>query len=164
MPKLTGRHEVLRRKKRLESAFELISNADLTPELMSHFARYLSVLVSGHVEQSVKELVTEYVRVRSDAKVQRYVGNQLKKLQNINQNKLRQLVESFNPEWWQTISGDHVDELAALDSVTAVRNSVSHGGDSGITLLIIRQYFDLVSILLNYLSELLDPLVNRSID
>ena len=157
MPKLTGRHEVLRRKKRLESAFELISNSGLTPELMSHFARYLSVLVSGHVEQSVKELVTEYVRVRAEAKVQRYVGNQLNKLQNINQDKLRQLVESFNPEWWQKITADRVDELAALDSVTAVRNSVSHGGDSGITLLIVRQYFDLVSILLNDLSELFDP-------
>lgn len=157
MPRLTGRDEVLRRKKRLESAFALIADSGVAPELMSHFARYLSVLVSGHVEQSVKELASEYVRVRAEAKVQRYVGSQLKRLQNIDQEKLRQLVESFNLEWWQKIATDRVDELAALDSVTAVRNSVSNGGDSGITLHTIRQYFDLVSTLLNDLVKLFDP-------
>lgn len=157
MPRLTGRDEVLRRKKRLESAFELIASSESAPELMSHFARYLSVLVAGHIEQSVKELVTEYARVRSEAKVQRYVGSQLKRLQNIDQEKLRKLVESFDPEWWQKIAGDRPDELAALDSVTAVRNSVSHGGDSGITLITVRQYFDLTTTLLNDLIKLFDP-------
>ncbi|MBV9639840.1 MAG: hypothetical protein JO330_09845 [Mycobacteriaceae bacterium] len=76
---------------------------------------------------------------------------------NIDQDKLRQLVESFNPEWWQKIATDRFDELGALDSVTAVRNSVSHGGESGITLLIVRQYFDQASMLLDDLSELFDP-------
>ncbi|MFC9768793.1 HEPN domain-containing protein [Rhodococcus jostii] len=157
MARLVGRDEVLRRKKRLESVITEVAGATLSPELIAHYSRYLCVLVSGYAEQSIKELVTQYVRLRSEERIHRYVGGQLKRLRNIDTEKLRQLIESFDPLWWQELSTNRQDELAASDSVATIRNSVSHGGDSGITLMTVRQYFDQISLVLGDLCERLDP-------
>lgn len=157
MSKHEGRDEVLRRRKRVEMVFRDLAGAQLSAELVSHYSRYLSVLVSGYAEQSVKELVTDYCRHRAEVRIQRYLGTQLKRLQNIDLDKLRQLVQSFDPQWWEGLQLRRLDELEAFDSVTSVRNSVSHGGDSGITISTISQYFEQVSKVLDDLCDLFDP-------
>jgi hypothetical protein len=154
---LRGRAEVARRKQRLTAQFKAIDGAELSAELTSHYARYLCVLTSGYIEQSTKELVIEYCRRRSSEPIQRYVGIQLKKLRNIDSEKLKGLIESFNVDWWQQLSQKYPDELDSIGSVATVRNSISHGGDSGMTMSTIRQYFEHSTTVLDYLCDLLDP-------
>ncbi|RFZ10240.1 hypothetical protein VIMS_03596 [Mycobacterium marinum] len=157
MPRLTGRDEVSRRKQRLDAIFAQLSATNLPPELIAHYARYLAVLVSGHMEQSVKELVQEYARDHADPRVQRHIGLQIRFLQNVKQEKLKQLVESFDPVWWDEISIRRVDELPALDSVTTIRNSISHGEDTGITLSRVTEYFKQISLIISDLCDRFDP-------
>lgn len=156
MPNHAGRDEVLRRKQKLEGIFAMVDGASLSGELASHYARYLCVLVSGHIEQSAKELVMQYVRLRSEQRVTRLVGRQLNRVRNLDQESLKALIDNLDAEWWPTIESGYPDELAAFDSVVAVRNSISHGGDGGITLATIKQYFAQVSTVLSALSDLLD--------
>ncbi|MBZ6303257.1 hypothetical protein KVH08_00450 [Streptomyces olivaceus] len=137
--------------------FKAIDGADLSGELTSHYSRYLCVLTSGFVEQSVKELVTEYCRARSSEPIQRYVGSQLKKLRNIDSEKLKQLIESFSVEWWREIAEKYPDELDTIGSIATVRNNISHGGDTGITMSTMRQYFGDACTLMDKLAELFDP-------
>ena len=59
---LRGRAEVNRRRQKLAATMQSIEAASLDPELISHYSRYLCVLTSGYVEQSVKELVIHYCR------------------------------------------------------------------------------------------------------
>ncbi|WP_189420113.1 HEPN domain-containing protein [Streptomyces griseoviridis] len=152
-----GRVEVARRKQRLTALFSAIDGAGLSGELTSHYARYLCVLVSGFVEQSVKELVTEYCRNRSAEPIQRYVGSQLKRLRNIDSEKLKQLIESYSVDWWRIILDKYPDQLESIGSIATVRNNVSHGGDAGITMSTIRQYFNDACVLMDELSDLFDP-------
>jgi hypothetical protein len=111
-----GRDEVARRRTKLRDLIAAIDGAGLDAELTSHYARYLCVLVSGHAEQSVKELVAHYCRRRCPEQVQRYVGAQLKRLHNIDLEKLRQLVRSFSAEWWDDLERDRADELSAFEA------------------------------------------------
>lgn len=134
-----------------------INGAGLGAELTGHYARYLCVLVSGYAEQSVKELVTQYSRTKSNEPIQRYVGKQVGLVRNIDLGKLRQLIESFNPEWWRDLSQTRADELEAFGSVAAVRNSISHGGDGSITISTLTQYFNQISAVLDDLCNLFDP-------
>lgn len=152
-----GANEVARRKQRLDAVFAAIDGAGLSAELTSHFARYLCVLLSGFAEQSIKELVTQYCRLKSEPRIQRFVGQQLKRIRNIDEEKLRSLIESLDPQWWGDIQAQFPDELSAFDSVAAVRNSVSHGGDAGITLATMTQYREQVYQVVNALAVLLDP-------
>ena len=152
-----GRNEVMRLRSRLKTVATAIDGAGLNSELTSHYARYLCVLISGYAEQSVKELVMQYCRVRSETRIQRHVGIQLKRLRNVDQEKLRQLVESFDVTWWETLVLQYQDQLSAFDSVAALRNNISHGGDAGVTMVTIRQYLKDVETVLDALSDLFDP-------
>ncbi len=153
-----GRAEVARRKQRLDALFRGIDGAGLSPELTAHYSRYLCVLVSGYAEQSVKELVTQYCRSKANEPIQKYVGQQLGRLRNIDLEKLRQLVESFRADWWTGLSTAREDELSAFGSVATVRNAISHGMETGITMVTVRQYFEQISVVLDDLCDLFDPL------
>lgn len=152
-----GRQEVARRRQRIVALLGTINGAGLGAELTAHYARYLCVLVSGYAEQSVKELVTQYSRSRSSAPIQRYVGKQVGLVRNIDYERLKQLIEAFDPDWWRTLSQARQDELEAFGSVAAVRNSISHGGDGAITIATLTQYFQQISDVLDDLCDLFDP-------
>ncbi len=157
MPPARGRAEVARRKQRLVALFTAIDGAGLGPELTAHYSRYLCVLVSGYAEQSVKELVTQYCRSKANEPIQRYVGKQLGRLRNIDLEKLKQLIESFRVEWWTGLESKRGDELLAFGSVATVRNAISHGAETGITMATVRQYFEQISVVLDDLCDLFDP-------
>lgn len=157
MAPLQGRHEVQRQRQRLTSTLSSIDGAGLGAELTGHYARYLCVLVSGYAEQSVKNLVAQYCGTKSSPAIQRYVGKQVGRVHNIDLEKLRQLIEAFDPAWWRKLSQDRPDELEAFGSVAAVRNNVSHGGDGSITMATLRQYFEQISVVLDDLCDLFDP-------
>lgn len=89
--------------------------------------------------------------------MERYVTQQLGRLNNIDLEKLRQLVRAFNPDWLTILEEECPDELQAFLSVASTRNSVSHGGDTGITIDTVRQYFEQVAVVLMRLCELFDP-------
>lgn len=157
MATLRGRDEVNRRRSRLKSVVAQIDNVTLQAELLSHYARYLAVLISGYAEQSVKELVREYARKHADPRTQRYVGKQVERVRNIDEDKLRQVIQALDPSWWAELERDCPDELEAFKSIATVRNSVSHGGDSGITVGTAQQYFEALDVVIRRLSDLLDP-------
>lgn len=157
MPQLRGRHEVDRRRRRINAAIERIDGAGMDAELTAHYARYLCVLVSGFTEQSVKGLIAQYCRVGSNERIQRYVGKQVSLVRNIDDERLRQLMEAFDPGWWAALASNRPDELLAFGSVAAVRNSVSHGGDGGITIATLKQYFEQICLVLGDLADVLDP-------
>jgi hypothetical protein len=154
---LVGRAEVGRRKQRLEALFVAIDGADLSPELTAHYSRYLCVLVSGHAEQSVKELVVQYARLCSNEQMQRYVGKQVGRLRNLTLERLKQLVESFKVDWWTTLEQNRADELDAFGSVATVRNAISHGVETSVTMATVKQYFEQISTVLDDLADLFDP-------
>lgn len=157
MVKLQGRHEVVRRRQRLKALITRIDGVGLDAELTAHYSRYLSVLISGYAEQSVKELVLQYSRTKSNSEIQRYIGKQISRLRNIDLEKLKQLIASFHPEWWKELEAMYADELEAFGSIATVRNSVSHGNETGITMMALKQYFDQISTVLDALCELFDP-------
>jgi hypothetical protein len=152
-----GRAEIHRRRQKLEATFAAIDGAGLSGELTAHYARYLCVLVSGHAEQSVKTLVSQYCKKRASGEVQRYVGRQLKWVRNLKVENLKQLIEAFDPDWWAQVAETDADDLLAFDSVVTDRNAIVHGNEAGITVERVRQYLRQISKVLDDLSDFFDP-------
>ena len=77
---MTGKPAVAALRKRLDSTFERMEQVsdDVELELLSDFARYLCVLVSGFLEQSVVALVLEHVRRNSSPTVQNHIEARLR--------------------------------------------------------------------------------------
>lgn len=160
MPRLYGADEVKSQQKKLSSVFALIDGTDVGGEARSHYARYLCIRLAGFAEQSLKDLVSAYARNHADPSVHRFVEGRMGKLWGINQSKLKDTLDSLNPDWWNQISQALPDELEALHSVGKLRDNISHGGDSGIGLAQIQQYRDSIFRLVAYLCSLLDPKPN----
>ena len=129
----------------------------MQPELLAHFARYLAVLISGYVEQSAKELVREYARGQSDDRVQRLVGKHVERFRNLDNDKLKQMLDALDPDWWPILAAAHPDDLEALDSIATLRNNISHGGDSGVSLIVVKDYLARVENVVKWLVAILDP-------
>ena len=156
---MTGRAEVARRRQQLDATFDRARGLDADPELLSDFARYLCVLVSGFVEQATIELLIEYVRIRSDPRIQSYVECRVRRLSNLNTPKLINVLCSFDQEWRSKLEMFIVNEYKdALDGLVDLRNTVAHGGYAGgVTLSRIDGYYVRIKKIINRIADLLVP-------
>ena len=152
--------EVARLKRRLDTTFGRIDQLGVDLEVRSDFARYLCVLVSGYFEKAVIELVLAHSARQSAPSVQSYVEASLDRFTNVHSEKLLQLLGSFDPEWRENLQAFIRDEReAALNSVIAIRHQIAHGESTGISFVQIRSYYAFVQEIVNFLTDLLDPIV-----
>jgi predicted LPLAT superfamily acyltransferase len=136
---MTGRAEVARLKQRLDATFKRADALTGDAEILSDFARYLCVLVSGYLEQAVIELLLEYVRKHASPAVQRHVERRLRRFTNANAEKLTTLLGSFDPDWRKDLEGFLVDEHKdAVDGIVSLKNRISHGRVEGVGVTIAR--------------------------
>jgi hypothetical protein len=126
-----------RRRKRIEYLLNTAPSSmnDETLEARSHWAKYICVVVSGHIESSVREILAGYAIERSSPAIARYVAKQLHWFQNAQVEKITSLAGSFSPEWQSSLS-DFIDEerKSAINSIIGNRHAIAHGEDSSITI------------------------------
>ena len=155
---MTGRAEVERRRPQLDTTFARARGLDADAELLSDFARYLCVLVSGFVEQATIELLLEYVRTHSDPRIQRHVERRVRRLSNLNTPRLIDVVGSFDPVWRSKLETFIVNEYKdALDGIVDLRNTVAHGRYAGVTLSSVDGYYKRIKKIINRVANLLAP-------
>jgi len=156
---MTGRAEVERQKQRLNATFKRASGIGGDAELLSDFARYLSILVAGFLEQAVIELLTEHVRNHSQASVLRHLAGRLRLWTSANVQRLIDLLSGFDPEWGRDLEGYLIDERKdAVNSVVALRHTFSHGQFAGVTLARVQSYYDRVKEVVDHIADLCVPM------
>jgi hypothetical protein len=129
-------------RKRLDEAFEKGKAFVTEPELQSHWARYLCVLVSGFLETSVRTLYYEYAKKKSGPLVSNYVESQLSWFQNAKMEKILQVTRDFSPAWEESLRDATKGQLKdSVDSVVANRHKIAHGESVGISFSHITQYY-----------------------
>src|SRR5438105_4926411 len=93
--------EIARQRDILNSLFTKVgslSTDDL--ELRSHWARYLCVLVDGHIEVAVRAIYEDYARRVTGARfVINYAESNLRRFQNPSMNRILELTGRFSPDW-----------------------------------------------------------------
>ncbi|MHB1970625.1 MAG: HEPN domain-containing protein [Candidatus Dormibacteria bacterium] len=147
----------MRRRQRVAALFKLIGGAELSPELTSHYARYLCVQVSGNVEQAMRALIGEYCRLHAAPPIERYVAWRSREVRNLNRERLGQILQGFDPSWWSALEDRCGAELDAFSSLVALRNRVAHGEDTGATVATMYEYFQSTSRVMDELSQWFSP-------
>ena len=139
-------------KQQLKVLFKQVQvfNDDL--ELMSHWAKYLCVLTSGFIENSVKHYLLEYSRKKSNSNVFNFTTNNLKKFQNPKMEIILKLFGSFNEDWRsqleEFVEGERKD---AVDSIVNNRHNIAHGKSIGLTIIQMKTFFDRVIEVLDFI-------------
>ena len=136
--------ELVRQSKKISDLLAKTSAASVTdPELQAHWARYICILVSGFLENSIELLYAEYARKTSGPAVYRYVSKQLGWVTNPNEEAILQIAGSFNNDWRIELVTflDSDGRKEAINGIINTRNQIAHGRDTGISIVILRDYF-----------------------
>jgi hypothetical protein len=132
---------ITRQRQRLEELFEKARNF-VDPEVQSHWSRYLCVLVSGFLENSVRITYTEYARTRADASVANFVESRLRQFQNPKMGTILELAGGFSPELKQRLGDATNGQLGeSVNSIVGNRHKIAHGESVGLTLHALLQYW-----------------------
>ncbi|MGC2049630.1 MAG: HEPN domain-containing protein [Gallionella sp.] len=154
-----GRVAIHSHRQRIEAAFARSATAASgDTELLADHARYLCVLVSGFIEKSLAEIVLEHARRVSAPSVQSFVEKNTARFTNANSEKVLQLLGSFDPAWRSKVESVLVDKYKdAFDSVIGLRHQIAHGASVGVTYVRIKEYFNAVTEIIDYIQDVCIP-------
>ena len=131
---------------RLRTLIEQTSNATSDLNLMSHWGRYLCVMVAGFLEQSIQTIYQDFAnRSAEDPRVARYVSRRLRRVRNPNAEEFLQTAGHFDNQWRLNLqdffSGD-ARPKEAINSIMSLRNNIAHGGNASIAPNTVRDYLE----------------------
>ena len=139
-------------KKRISDLFEIYKRdkdrEDSNIESESHNAKYLAVLVSGYLEQAIKELLLGYAFKESKPEVSRYIEKTWPKSKNMQTGPIIEILGQFKQSWSEKFKDWLKEEESRKDNINSIvkwRNSIAHGEESnttGVTLNSVRLKFE----------------------
>jgi len=133
--------EITRQRQRLDDLFQKAKNLP-DPEIQSHWCRYLCVLVSGFLENSVRLTYSEYARKRANELVADFVQNRLQQFQNPKMGPILDLTSAFSQEWKERLEDQTSGQLSeSVNSIVGNRNKIAHGESVGLTMHALIQYY-----------------------
>jgi len=148
--------QIVQHKQRLDSPFSIAIDLAGDNEVLAHCAKYMFVLVSGLIEQSVRVLVLEYAKAKASPEIEHFVGRKVRSFQNAKMSKILTLLEEFSGDLRMQIETLTTDELKdAVDSVVNNRHQIAHGQSSGITFARIKDYYGRVVTVVENLESVL---------
>ena len=127
------------RKKALDSLFKMAESLTDEP-VKNELARYICIRISGLIEQTIVSFYREYANAKGHPNLSRYVSRSIK-LQNPGMKKLIDLSGNFNENWAAELDALDDSIKSAVDSIVAIRNQVAHGGDRGVRLSTVNNYY-----------------------
>ena len=133
--------EITRQRQRLDDLFEKAKSLP-DAEIQSHWSRYLCVLVSGFIENSVRLTYAEYARVRANPPVADFVESRLRQVQNPKMGTILDVAGGFSQEWRMDLEKETRGRLAeSVNSIVANRHKIAHGESVGLSLSVLMQYY-----------------------
>jgi len=152
---------ILSHIQRIDNSFSKISNIS-DPATQSEWARYLCVLVSGFIEQSLRVLLTEYSDRNSAPYVRNFISEEIRRLTNCKTSKIEEILRKFHSRWAEDFTtqisdaGVSENEIKdSIDSVVAIRHAIAHGKNTGISYITISKYYSNAKAAVNILESII---------
>jgi hypothetical protein len=138
---------ILSHRQRIDVLFDKVA-AISSPADQAEWSKYLCVLVSGFIEESLRVLLEEYTRKHASLNIQNYIFGEIKDITNCKTSKITNILQRFNPTWEREFldqieaRSPIVDEIKnSLDSVVANRHQIAHGRNVGLRYAVVLNYY-----------------------
>lgn len=115
---------------------ELASRQPDQPEGESDWAKYLTVLISGYLEQSIKDILLEFTASHNATHLTRYIEETWPESRNMKTSNIREILEKFQHDWgnqFVTWLAENDQYKSEINSLVAGRNDVAHGKEANTT-------------------------------
>lgn len=152
---------IISHQQRIEWLFDRKDYFQDDPRMLSEWSRYLCILVSGFIEQSVRTILLDYIGQHAGPHIVhlvRFIESELKRFSNPTFNKITDLLERFDPTLANEFR-DKIDDIQhnAIDSVVDNRNKIAHGQNTGISFVTISNYFESIKTAIALLDSICNP-------
>jgi hypothetical protein len=123
---------------------------DSEPATQTHNAKYLAVLVSGYLEQAVKELLLHYTNQGTRSQISKYVEKTWPISRNMKVNSIETILNQFDSKWgdeFQAWLSEDDERKQHINSIVEWRNSIAHGQEAntrGVTLVTVNRAFSTI--------------------
>jgi len=133
--------EIHRQKQRLDALFKAAGTLT-DAEMQSHWSRYLCVLVSGFLENSVELCLSEFSRRHAHPEVADYVSAKLQGFHNPKMNAILELFGAFSVEWRAKLESATDGQLSdSVNSIVGNRHRIAHGESVSLTMSSLSAYY-----------------------
>jgi hypothetical protein len=129
----------------IELLFNYFKAKELDDELTSHIAKYMTVLISGVFEESIKSILKESIQKETITNVTRsFIFKQIEiTFRNPDHKNIKTLLNKFNKEWIKNLNNIIEDKnWESLNSIVNNKNNIAHGNSSSITFEDIKTYYN----------------------
>jgi hypothetical protein len=132
-------------------------------EEQAHNAKYLAVLISGYLEQAIKELLLHYTSLGSRSQISRYIEKTWPISRNMKTENIKVILNQFDSKWgdeFQVRFGDDEVKKGHINSIVEWRNSIAHGQEAntrGVTMVSVRNAFQTVGDLVSFIESKVTP-------
>jgi hypothetical protein len=145
-------------KTRINYLFEFYEDSE--PESQSHNAKYLAVLVSGYLEQAIKELMLHYTSQGTRTQISKYVEKTWPISRSMKVDNIETILNQFDLKWGEKfqdwLKGDD-ERKGHINSIVEWRNSIAHGQESnttGVTLHSVKTAFSTIKDLVSFIEKI----------
>ena len=102
-------------------------------EAKAHWAKYVCVLVSGYIEQAVKEVLLEHSAQSAAPRVSSYVEKTWPISKNMACSSISEILGHFDTRWSENFAtwiDEKEERKKEINEIVAWRNSIAHGKES----------------------------------
>ena len=127
----------------------------------AHWAKYICVLISGFMEQAIKEIFLEHTFSKASPRVYDYIAGTWPKSINMECDAIGKVLGHFDNEWeagftkWLSES----ERKKEINEIVSWRNSIAHGMEkstSNVTLQSVTNKFQIACSLVDFIDDLLN--------
>ena len=111
-------------------------------EIDSYLAKYLCIISSGFIEESMRNIFGQFAKNKSHIHVANYVDDRLYYFQNAKADEIIKLTYAFSKKWGDKLKEFMTEERKdSINTIVNNKNLIAHGKNSGITYLSMREHW-----------------------
>jgi hypothetical protein len=146
---------ILAHRQRIDNLFKKVALFEEL-EIKSEWSKYLCILVSGFIEESLRVLLEKYCENKASENIQKFVGKKIDNITNCNTNKMRTILDEFSSDWSNEFTNRINDQIkTAIDTVVGNRHKIAHGRSITMSYHNISTYYNNVKKAVEILEEII---------
>ncbi|MEG4197337.1 HEPN domain-containing protein [Microcoleus sp. Pol12A5] len=134
-------------RQKIDARFNKVSSIS-DPADQGEWSRYLCILVSGYIEESLRILLETYAVKNASPYIQNFVCKEIKGITNCKTNKIIDILGKFHSDWGtnfisQIAAKSNIDNEIkdSIDSIVTTRHAIAHGKSVGVSYSTVSNYY-----------------------
>ncbi|MEY2911461.1 MAG: hypothetical protein RLZZ184_770 [Cyanobacteriota bacterium] len=146
---------ILAHRRKIDNLFEKVACFEELA-IKSEWSKYLCILVSGFIEESLRVLLEKYCENKAPANIQKFVVKKIDNITNCNTGKIKGILDDFSSDWGNEFTNKINDQIkTAIDNVVQNRHKIAHGKSIPMSYHNILNYYNNVKKAVEILEEII---------